>query len=177
MVVVESNTGTMISHLVFKVLSYLISLIIAMVRHLSTLHLYFSSYTVHYSWYPANCQGFPSKIPVCMMKCWECSHHHQDQQGPADGGVEQFGNIIVEELAEGECTDYMPSKCPLTWQWIGLPENAPDFNPLTHIWWSSHLVCQVHAKGLINFPTDLLKHIGEKLFSKSGLCLALKLPL
>ena len=136
----------MTSHLVFKVLSYLISLIIAMVRHLSTLCLYFSSYIVHYSWYPANCQGFPSKIPDCMMKCWECSHHHQDQQGPADGGVEQFGNIIVEELAEGECTDYMPSKCPLTWQWIGLPENAPDFNPLTHIWWSSHLVCQVHAK-------------------------------
>jgi len=27
--------------------------------------------------------------------------------------VEQFDNITIEELAEGERIDYMPSECPL----------------------------------------------------------------
>ena len=30
--------------------------------------------------------------------------------------VELFDNITIEELAEGECTDYTPSECLLTRQ-------------------------------------------------------------
>lgn len=62
--------------------------------------------------------------------------------------VEQFDNITIEELAEGERTDYMPSECPLTWQWLELPENSPRYVVLSYE--------LEHKDGRKSFPLVLL---------------------